>query len=544
MERTPSLSLAMANFSLVTSVLMLLLQLPMAHAQQAATGAEDKTKIAKVIILRGEAKSKNLDNPNPVNLKNGDWLPEGATIQTNAKSFLKLAFFNNTQVSLGPESQMAITSFEKTKPGLLNIIKGQIRTKASTDFLKGPQANLDADGKPKNTLFLKTRTAAMGVRGTDFLVIENPVANNTTLVTFEGAVAMAKVEPGNDSSVANPEALAQTLSSKEAVVVTEGQVSMAGAKQDIPTTPVLGSPAQIDVLKTNAEFKEAAPGKTTEADKNFQSPILKGVPPQALTGAVTNPDAQKGNSHPEGSIDSKTGAIAPPAGGFIDVKTGFYIPPPPGSTFDANTGVFVPPPSAGKFDAATGSYIAPAGLTLSATGEFVKTEAPASSTTTAPGGSSAAPKAEAGGAAPAKSTDEKGEAKKEGEKPAAPSVGPQAFGGGAGDKISFIPPNIVIPVTSIGYTLQVAVIGNDSKAGQQSLQSSAQSTNHSATNAATVTADTSKSSYVDPSTLLISLGYKIDDVTTKIQNTIDITSQNRFNNFVTNSQISINVKTQ
>ena len=62
------------------------------------------------------------------------------------------------------------------------------------------------------------------------------------------------------------------------------------------------------------------------------------------------------NPPPEGIINDTTGAIAPTAGGYIDLDTAQYIPPPKDSVYDANAGVYVPPPDVGYIDPATGDF--------------------------------------------------------------------------------------------------------------------------------------------------------------------------------------------
>ena len=61
-------------------------------------------------------------------------------------------------------------------------------------------------------MFIKTKTAAMGVRGTDFTSIYNPSLQNTSVVTFEGDVRLAKIDPTEVAEVNNdPIALAENL---------------------------------------------------------------------------------------------------------------------------------------------------------------------------------------------------------------------------------------------------------------------------------------------------------------------------------------------
>ena len=60
---------------------------------------------------------------------------------------------------------MVVASFTKKKAGILNLIKGKLRSKVTKDYM-------NMSDKEKSKLFIVTKTAAMGVRGTEFQVIE------------------------------------------------------------------------------------------------------------------------------------------------------------------------------------------------------------------------------------------------------------------------------------------------------------------------------------------------------------------------------------
>lgn len=368
-------------------------------------------KVAQAVLLKGEVRVKSNKDQHVLVLKQGEWVGEGDIIQTAGKSFVKLLFIDKTQMNVGPESKMAISKFPQKEAGIITLLQGKIRSEVTKDMLKKSEEN------DKAKLFIRTKSAAMGIRGTDFQVVYNPENLMTSLVTFEGQVMMAQTDPDNPPANNNAQDMQNIVTSDNAVLVSEGQFSGANPQQETATIPVKISPAQLETLRTNPSFQEAAAPEGEKA-KSFQSPIPPGVTPKAFmnnnveitkqiekgvlleekktagledkTGdkpgegkivpGAKGPEAggvaavgggeRKDAPPPEGSYNAATGAFAPPAGGFVDLKTGLYISPPPGSTFDANTGVYVPPPSMGKFDPSTGNYVPPAGFKLESDGRF------------------------------------------------------------------------------------------------------------------------------------------------------------------------------
>lgn len=342
--------------------------------------------IAKVAMVRGNAMMK-VAGKGDAPLKLDDWVPEGATIVTKEKSVVKLTFTDKSQMNIGPNSEMAINKFGGGEAGLISVIKGQIRSQVTKDVLKHDD---------KSKLLIKTKSAAMGIRGTDFSVAFNEENNNTALITYEGNVSLAQI---NEAEAVNstPAQFEQIVSDPgRAVPVTEGLYAGANPNLDHATIPTKISPVQYEQMKTNETFEEKK-AESSEPQKSYNSPIPPGVSTLAatnsntetlesqvktevgaeviaeqakeLTAAVNTPPA-------EGYVDPNTGAVAPIAGGFIDMKTGIYIAPPPGSVFDPNTGVYVPPASYGTVDA-SGSYKAPEGLKLTSDGQFIPDTKPA-----------------------------------------------------------------------------------------------------------------------------------------------------------------------
>ncbi len=292
-----------------------------------------------------------------------DEVARGTTVKTGPKSFVKLLFSDSSQMSLGPESTMKL---EITPPGsasMVSLVGGEIRARVTKDLLHEDPA------KAKDKLLIKTPKAAMGIRGTDFQVIYNPINSATSLLTFEGSVAMAKLEGATTPAVA--------LRQANVVFVGPGQFSGLTPTVGIVSQPVKISPAQLESMKKNDSFQgqdDARKGKVA----SMGSPIPPGVDAKnfasaekAFGAADAAPAVAPKGAPVEGVFNIAAGVYAPRAGGFLDMKTGLYVAPPAGSSFDANTGVFVPPKAAGGFDAASGSYVPPKGLDLDPVKGFV-----------------------------------------------------------------------------------------------------------------------------------------------------------------------------
>ena len=359
-------------------------------------------EVAKAIILKGKVFESFVNQEGKTLkrvLKRGDNVHEGAKVTCDSGAFLKLLFFDKSQMMVSPNSTIEIKSFTKEKAGMIDLLKGQIRSKVTKDRM-----NINRSDTSK--LFIKTKTAAMGVRGTDFQVIYNPKNTVTSLLTFEGAVAMAKIQ--DNVKYLDQNSLESRLNSDEAVMVRRGQFSGSMPGQNRVTLPVKISPAQLEVLRGKDEVSQ---GKKDSKKKDKKKVVRSTVPPGLNAKKVATKkeniiqnvaekklginksDLQRDsldNSYfedvqtdipPEGMVDTTTGAYAPPAGGYIDAETALYIPPEKGNAFDATTGVYVPGPEVGTIDPVSGDYLPPEGTKLSDNGQLVKsggTRAPAS----------------------------------------------------------------------------------------------------------------------------------------------------------------------
>ncbi len=333
---------------------------------------------AKVVILKGIVKAK-LSDGTLVDVKENQSIPVGAELQTADKSFVKIILIDKSQMNLGPNSKMIITSFPKKEAGIITLVKGQIRSQVTKDYM-------EIENKEKSKLFIKTNSAAMGIRGTDFQVNFNPENQNTALITFEGAVAMGHIERNDKGNDFDQKMLESVVSSPSAVMVRQGQISAVnlnvGEKPMIPTKLAI---TQVEALKNNETgIKE---GNNENDQKSFKSPIPPGIDGAVLSNnnaeidkqfskfAATMPNQdvkQFEKGEPTGFFNDKTGDYKLPAGSIVDLNTVNIIPPPSNAVFDPNTKTFVVPETFGKIDAVTGEYKAPEGMKLTPEGKFIE----------------------------------------------------------------------------------------------------------------------------------------------------------------------------
>ncbi|MBC7540892.1 MAG: FecR domain-containing protein [Bacteriovorax sp.] len=382
--------------------------------------------VAKVVIMKGQVKARYLDGT-MVDVKVDQSIPEGATLQTAEKSFVKLIFIDKSLMNLGPNSQMIINAFPKKEAGIITLVKGQIRSQVTKDYM-------EMDDKSKSKLYIKTKTAAMGIRGTDFQINFNPENQNTALITFEGKVAMAHIEKGAREDKFDQRNLEKVVSSEKAVMVERGQISAVNLNvAERAMTPTLLGTKQIDALHDN----ETGIKESTEINKKqYRNPLPPGADSAIFSNitASSAPEKEKTTkSDPNGFFNAKTGEYKLPAGSIVDLNTVNIIPPPVNAVFDPNSKTYVVPESYGKIDKSTGEYKAPEGLKLGTDGKFVLVDATAYAKTQVINKEEKKEEKKDDKKEDKKEADKKEGDKKEGDKPADATTA-QAAAPGAGNR--------------------------------------------------------------------------------------------------------------
>lgn len=316
--------------------------------------------VAKVIKARGKVFEVNSKKK----LKKGDWIKEGAEILTKNRSFIKLLFIDKSKMSLGPNSQMVVTKFPKKKAGIISLMKGQLRSQVTKNYMQ-------MSDKDKSKLFIKTKTAAMGVRGTDFQVNFNVRNQNTSLITFEGAVAMGAI--GDLRKGLSQKRLESIVSSPTAVMVRRGQFSGVMPNVDTkPLAPIKLNKKQLKALESNDGSKTSSTSKKGKPAKLATRSILPpGVEGEEFAGAgkkeileemakidggLSTIDLDENGDDTNIESQDYAGNTKLNDGGLIDTENVLYIAPPKDAAIDPITKEPIIPLHFGKINPVTGLY--------------------------------------------------------------------------------------------------------------------------------------------------------------------------------------------
>ncbi len=193
----------------------------------------------EVVKLRGKSTILLPHKLKARNLKKGDLVVEDSSIVTQKKTFVQIKMSDGSKVTIGPSSKMVL-SIENKNASLFSLLKGKLRIKAKR--------------KDKKHLFIKTRTASLGVRGTDFVVNYTPKSNRTSILTFEGNVAIAKdstqIITSEKKEVKKKiiEDLDKLLDEK-VIHVKKSDFTSIGLKESKPIAPVKINPTQFILLR-------------------------------------------------------------------------------------------------------------------------------------------------------------------------------------------------------------------------------------------------------------------------------------------------------
>jgi hypothetical protein len=122
-----------------------------------------------------------------VALKLNDTVEPGDVVRTKSRSKAQITFIDNSLLTLSQNARMAIEEF-KFDPGqgkrqaLLNIFQG-LALAVVNKILKAEEPDF----------VIKTQTAIMGVRGTEFGILNEP--NSSTILNFKGRLQVGSISP-------------------------------------------------------------------------------------------------------------------------------------------------------------------------------------------------------------------------------------------------------------------------------------------------------------------------------------------------------------
>lgn len=298
------------------------------------------------------------------------WVTDGAVVRTSDKSFVKLVFVDKSQINIGPNSEMKIEKFSGKDSGVIDLVKGKIRSQVTKDYLQ----NQDKD---KSKLFVKTPNAVMGIRGTDFMISTN--GTNTAAVLFEGEVAFNKLE-----STANIPSSKLEDTVNGGVRMHPGEFSVMEANRPEPTDPSRLNVQQLEALEKNTDFgSDRSPSHASSEPKQSVVPAglsgqsvsntssaLKTEVAQVASNPATESASTQSSADPNGYVSGDS--VKPANGSFVHIESGTIIPPAPGSILDTHTNTYIPSPESGSV-ASDGSYVPPENVEITVDGKILVT---------------------------------------------------------------------------------------------------------------------------------------------------------------------------
>jgi hypothetical protein len=193
--------------------------------------------VGKIISLEGRAFIKK-GNSNFKKLKMTDSVENGDILKTSYKSRIKISFIDNSVIYIAPKSQLKIDKYEynndkKERNSVLNLFSGRVK------LLVAKLSSKNRDFK------VKTETATVGVRGTEFIV-STEMTNESEILVLSGSVEVINPLDSTKQSV---------LLNKNDIIKTIGNLPVLSpskaTKEDIKRlTSELNIPTMIK-LKLN-----------------------------------------------------------------------------------------------------------------------------------------------------------------------------------------------------------------------------------------------------------------------------------------------------
>lgn len=292
--------------------------------------------------LRGDV--KNLVSNKP--LVTNEILKINDLVATGDHSFVRIKEPNGGLISLGPNSKIKLNIDSDTSVSMITLMKGQVRSL------------FDKKSNPQYKYFIKTKSASMGIRGTDFHVIYNEENNVSTVLTYEGNVEFTENHNSEDLNTSS-------FNKTKKVSIPPGSISGVFYNEAQATPPIKISPLQFAILKKNTDLLEGNGQKIAYSQESLSQGEKKSDLSNLSIKDSSIIPVPKKFLIDEYFDDKVSGNPTIKSGGYIDLKTGIYIHPPEDSEYDAVNDVYHLPVEFGGIDETSGEYISPPGLILS-----------------------------------------------------------------------------------------------------------------------------------------------------------------------------------
>lgn len=178
--------------------------------------------------------------------KSGDTVEAGETVTTDSKTTATVRSPDGTVLVLGHNSALTIDK-DPNALRAATVESGMVRAIVS-------KANKQSAGSEKFRYFLKTSSATMGVRGTDFVVACDQSSSTMDLHTLEGLVEVAKDVP---------------------TMISQGGVKVAGGQEVTADPKGISEAKEFDQRLFAEQLSRSQPGLAIPVPKAKPSPTQK-----------------------------------------------------------------------------------------------------------------------------------------------------------------------------------------------------------------------------------------------------------------------------
>ena len=330
----------------------------------------------EVVSINGLVKTSPRLRSKQMNVKLGDKLLPQQYYYTGRFSSMRFKFPDNSVVILGPRTVMRVDQIESSQHVVLTLLQGMTRVTMV------PAGEKKEDRK----FFLKTESILVEPRESDLIVFHDQTTDYSSVLGMQGEVSLyynknlsgqdiqaeeievereeldgnvedIKIQPFKLSSKSRE--LSKLVKDKEGLKVQKGQVSYTLKSLETLSQPVKISKVQYNLLFKNSDLSIKRDKKVTIYNKE----TAKGINVPLTPAEQSVP--------PEGLLDKSKKLYAAKSGGFIDLKTGLYIPPSSRAIYLASVDSYLDE-SIGSLDIETGQFKAVLGLELDNRAGFVQ----------------------------------------------------------------------------------------------------------------------------------------------------------------------------
>lgn len=222
----------------------------------------------------------------------GEVLAPGDQVVTDKKTTISILSPEGSVLVVGRESKVEVQS-SKEAPQAIAVHEGTIRG------IVGKLSKLKTQKNYKLRMLIRTKSAVMGVRGTDFVISTDATAATTDLHTLEGTVEVAKTEP---------------------VLLEKGGTMVEGGSAIQATPEKISAPEVFDQAKYSAELAKTQPQLEVPAAQP------KPAEPEPAPSPETSPSPEPLPTPAPEADSAPRSALLSFQGGMLNLKPGDFDP--------------------------------------------------------------------------------------------------------------------------------------------------------------------------------------------------------------------------